>query len=298
MGIAAIVNGSSKKGILLAEQLANSKLEVDVQLSKFAGHSIELAKAAALSGTKIILAFGGDGTVNEVVNGIMKAKATNPELDPVLGILPAGTANDLAHTIGAKASIADLEKSLEKNESRPVDVGKVSKASGEVRYFLNIASAGLSGAVVNKMGNGKSWLGADLSFMWAIARTFFTYKRTELKCNIDGKTWQGEALTIAIANGKRFGSGIFIAPHAKLDDGRFEVVILGKITTLDYLKYVGKLKKGVQIEHSEVFYLSGKHINIEDLSGTTTMETDGELQGSASCEIEVLPGALRLLSWA
>lgn len=293
MGMVAVVNGSSKKALRSANELASNIEGLEVLASDHAGHSIALAREAAIAGYHFILAVGGDGTVNEVVNGIMQAKADQKTLAPALCVVPAGTANDLAHSLGAKANADHVKQILERGKTRMVDLGIIQQTDQQ-RYFINIASAGLGGAVVHRMG-GSAWMGANLKFMWAIARTFLSYRRTTLNCHFDGQPWKGEALVIAIANGQRFGSGIYIAPHAQLDDGLLEVVVLGRISNWDYLRHIGKLRKGLKIEHPEVHYFSAREIRLDDPSGQTLMETDGELLGQAECRISVLPAALCLL---
>jgi len=298
--IAAIVNGASKKALSHAKELSTLSLPVDIFISEYPGHSIELAKNAALKGSTTLIAVGGDGTVSEVLNGIMQAKASTPNIDPVLTILPAGTANDMAHTISASNELADLEKALLQGKTSRVDIGKIlhnENGNEHKRYFINIASIGLGAQVVKKLESSQKRLGADLSFLLEVTRTFFSYKRTSIECQMDHEEWSGEVLALAVANGKRFGSGLYIAPHAEMNDGKLEVVILGKISKLDYILNIGKLKKGVRVEHPEAYYFSVSSISIKDSSGGTMLEADGEFLGSANCKIEILPVEISLLTW-
>lgn len=295
--IVAIVNGISSKGAKFIKELEYFPLDIKVISSNAAGHAAELALSAAENGSTHILSVGGDGTVNEVLNGIIEARSKDPSLDPILGIIPAGTANDFAHTIGASNDLAELTEALDQSRTRSIDVGLISFPDGQKRYFMNIASIGLGAQVVKNMENSKKPFGADFSFLWAVTRTFLTYKRTSVKCRIDEMEWSGEILAIAIANGKRFGSGIYIAPHAEMDDSLLEVVILGKIRSWDYIKNIGKLKKGKRVEHPEAHYFQGRSISIEAMEGRTMLETDGELIGDLPCKIEVIPGAIKLLIW-
>jgi YegS/Rv2252/BmrU family lipid kinase len=298
--IAAIVNGVSNKALSLAIELSVLSYPIEVFISEHPGHSIELAREAALNGSTTLLAVGGDGTVNEVLNGIMQAKNSAADINPVLGIIPAGTANDLAHSISASSNMSDLEKALTNGKTSKVDIGKIVQTENEidkVRYFINIASIGLGGQVVKKLETSQKRLGAELSFLWAVTRTFLSYKRTTIECRFDNRSWSGEILALAVANGKRFGSGIYIAPHAEINDGKFEVVILGKVSKMDYIRNIGKLKKGKKIDHSAVHYFSTSSITIKDLSGTTMLEADGEFMGSATCKIDLLHSEISLLSW-
>ncbi len=254
--------------------------------------AIELAQKASLTHNYLI-AVGGDGTLNEVLNGIMKT-----DKRPILGHLQYGSANDFSRT--AKLTDAkQLVNLIGKQQQKLIDIGELINSNEDgkeqKKYFINIADAGIGGHVVEKVNKSKKRMGSNFTFLKAITGSFVTYEQSEVHCIADTFTFKGKVLSVAVANGKYFGSGICIAPDAKLNDGWFNVTIIGNINMLLYATKLNKLKKGKKIEHPEIHYYKAKEIEIKPIELSCALDMDGEFAGYAPVKIKILPKAIYFL---
>ncbi|WP_373017613.1 diacylglycerol kinase family protein [Muriicola sp.] len=268
--------------------------QVAFQYTERRKHATELAKNAVEKGCDYLVAVGGDGTLNEVINGIMMSGLA-PEKYPVLGLLPLGSANDFARTAGINASWEELDQWIRQGSIRQIDVGRISMQDmRKDRFFLNIAGVGLGPEVVLKMDRTRSVLGPSFHYFKSILSGFWSYRKKRVQCQSPSWKWEGKLLQMAIANGRFFGNAICIAPDASLSDGQFQVVIFGDLSIWDYLKNLRKLKRGVRIVHPEVSYWAANEIRLEstDVCG---IEADGEYVGHLPAGISILPGRVRLL---
>jgi YegS/Rv2252/BmrU family lipid kinase len=257
-------------------------------------HAIELAKQATENGCDYIVAVGGDGTLHEVINGMLQANIT-PNEYPVLGLLPYGSANDFARTAGISNSIEDLFALIKSNTTQKLDLGKILlQQTQETRYFINIAGVGLGAEVAQNLERSSSVLGPGFNYYKHILKGFIGYVKKEVSCTSSKWRWQGKLLQMAVANGRYFGNAICIAPDAKPTDGQFQVAIFGDLSLWDYLKNFGDLKKGVRINLPQVSYHTANEVLLESNSACG-IEADGEYVGLAPATISVLPKAIRFL---
>ncbi len=279
----------------------DNRYEVRFYETERARQAQSLAIDALQKGCDFLIAIGGDGTLNEVVNGFMKAGGREKN-KAVLGILPWGTGNDFVRSIGMRRSVVQLVSLIQTNSVRFIDAGmmKIGPIGGiqEVKYFNNIADAGFGAEVVSEV-NGvhlrKKILGGTLTFFLAIFLKFFSYKHKPMRISWDGFSWEGPVLALIVANGQFFGSGYGIAPDAKIDDGKFQIVLAGNVTMLDYFKNFGKLRKSQHIDLPDLSYHVTDHVNVEPLGDRVSIEADGEIHGTAPLQFECLPGALPFL---
>jgi YegS/Rv2252/BmrU family lipid kinase len=258
-------------------------------------HAIDLAKRATENSCDYLIAVGGDGTLNEVVNGVMQGKGQAEKI-PILGLLPLGSANDFARTAGISNSIEDLMGLIQTQSIQKIDLGKITlHKPGKIRYFINIAGVGLGPEVVQGLEKSSSILGPGFNYFKHIFNGFFTYRKKEVHCSSSDWQWEGSLLQMAIANGRYFGNAICIAPDARLADGQLEVVIFGDVGLWDYLKNLSKLKKGVKVNLPEVSYKNAREVLIES-KDRCGLEADGEYVGLAPATINILPEALLFLA--
>ena len=153
---------------------------------------------------------------------------------------------------------------IQNHTTQKIDLGRIQlQQTGVVRYFINIAGAGLGGEVVQKMEESSALLGPGLNYFWHIFTGFLRYIKKEVTCTGGNWKWKGRLLQMAVANGRYFGNALCVAPDARLDDGLFQVAIFGDLSVWDYLKNLGKLKKGVRINHPEVTYQNAKEVLLE-----------------------------------
>lgn len=264
-------------------------------------HAEDLTESAISDGCDFLIAVGGDGTLNEMVNGYLRSGVTH-KLKTSIGVLPFGTGNDFARGSNIGKDINQLGEMIRLNKPRMIDAGSMQftgpGGSVQVRYFDNIADLGIGGDVVARV-NGvhlrKKILGGKLTFFLSILLTFLTFKHKKIKVSWEGFTWEGSVLSLVVANGRFFGSGLGIAPEAKLDDGLFEVVIFAKLSIMDYLRNYSRLRRAQRIDHPEVFYHRTGKLSVETKGGRIIVEADGEIEGQAPIIYSCLPGALPFL---
>lgn len=258
------------------------------------GHAVELARQAARDGCDYLIAVGGDGTLHEAVNGMMQSNIPANAL-PALGLLPYGSANDFARSAGLTKSLEALKTLIGSRAFQRIDLGKiVLEPGGETRYFLNIAGAGLSPEVAQRVAQSSSLLGPGFHYFQNILKGFLAYQKKVVRCTTPTWQWAGPVLQMAIAKGRCFGDGLCVAPEAQLDDGLFEVAIFGDLSVWDYLKNLGNLKKGHKINHPHVYYHRDTEVRLES-DDACGIEADGEYVGLAPATFSVVPKAIRFV---
>jgi len=275
--------------------------QIEVLESIYAGHSIELARSACVH-SDYIVSVGGDGTFNEVLNGYMRYQAKqDAPATPVFGLLAYGTGNDFLRAVGLEGSMEELCCLLQAKSTRIIDVGRVScqPAPGKwvQRYFHNVADVGIGASVVERMHRAGKRVGGGFGYLGALFRTFFSFRHVALSVNSEsGVHWRGDALIVVAANGNYFGSGLCVAPGARVDDGRFYVTLVGKAWAWDFLMNYSRLRKGIPLDHPEARYFTARKLTIDTEPGAAAVEADGEFLGYTPAVIELLDQQLRLLS--
>lgn len=283
------------------DRLSISKYDIDYYETKKAQHAEQLTVKALEDGCDYLIAVGGDGTLNEVVNGYLHAGGRS-KFNTVLGVLPWGTGNDFVRSIGIKKSISQLFHLLDMNSVNNIDAGEIRLVNpgeqGDIRYFDNIADLGIGAEIVAQV-NGvhlrKKIFGGTVIFFFTAIKTFLTYRHKKVRISWDGFEWEGPLLSLVVANGRFFGSGLGIAPGAKIDDGIFQVIIFGGLSVWDYLKNYGKLRRSELIDHPEVYYLSSDYVKVETEETRISVEADGEVHGQGPLELRCLKAAIPFL---
>jgi YegS/Rv2252/BmrU family lipid kinase len=253
-------------------------------LSEFPGH---LAQAAAEAPGSLLVVVGGDGTVNEVANGVAGTAAE-------IAVLPCGTGQDFGRTHGIPARFDDAVEVALGDETRTIDLGRVELEDGTSRVFANVASAGMSGAVARRANAMTKALGGRTTFFYALTREFLAWQNTRVVVELDGDVRRDGAMhDVIVANGRYHGGGMKLAPDARQDDGVFDVVLIGDVTKLDFLTTAPKLYSGRYLSHPRVELLRSSTVRI-DAAEPLPLEVDGEPIGTTPARFEVVPSALRL----
>jgi YegS/Rv2252/BmrU family lipid kinase len=246
----------------------------DAFLSERPEHLAELARDATTGGARLIVAVGGDGTVNEVVNGIAGVD------DVELAIVHRGTGGDFVRTFGIPHSLDGALDVARGRTTRPIDLGRATYHSWagpeSTQWFANIASAGLSGAVAKRVNETGKALGGKASYAWSTIAVFARWKNVQLTVTVDGE--------------KRSGP---ITPDAEPDDGLFDVLLIGDVTKRDLLLTLPKIYRGTHLPHPKAEVLRGSKVSIE-APIPLPVELDGEQPGTTPATFEVVPRALRL----
>ncbi|HEX8283037.1 MAG TPA: diacylglycerol kinase family protein [Pyrinomonadaceae bacterium] len=279
----------------------------EVAFTRRGGEAVEIAEREARDGRRFVIACGGDGTVSEVANGILRAGADTPEAGAELGLLPSGTGGDFRRTLGVPARAADAARALREGVTRPLDAGRVTflneRGEEESRFFVNVASFGMGGDVINRVKSRSGLpagaarvLGGKASFAAAALHAALTFEKPAVRVSLDGGAVS--QLTVAnfcVANARYFGGGMKIAPNAKVDDGRFDVVAVGDVSALAVLANSYRLYLGTHLGMQEVRHALARSVRAEPASGDVVkLEVDGELAGRLPAEFEILPRALRV----
>jgi len=250
---------------------------------------------------KLIVACGGDGTISEVANGILSSGK-----GAELGILPSGTGGDFRRTLGIPSRARDAAMILKEGKIRVIDVGRVSFVDREgaeaSRYFLGVASFGMSADVIDrvkqhKRKGGRHWLGGQFAFGMSMFQTALQAAATRVVVQLDDQNEQH--LTVAnfcVANARFFGGGMKIAPDAKLSDGEFDVISIGDLGARKILTNAPRLYLGSHLGLEQVGQARAKKVHARPAANDVevALEVDGELPGRLPATFQVVPKALRV----
>ena len=286
---------------------------VDGALTNHPRHATELAYQAALEDRELVIATGGDGSIHEVVNGLMKAQAEGHR-KTTLGVIGRGTGSDFCKSLGLEPRLDRFLSVIASGHSTQVDVGRFRYADpprpGEnatadhTAYFINILSAGMGGLVDKFVHESAAWLGGTAGYFWASTKALLHGQVGVLRLTytLDGKETVETVKTrqIAICNGRYFGSGMHVAPMAQLSDGVFDVVDLGAAAKLKFAMDSSAIYKGKHLNHPQVRHFRCQKLRLsllnEEAQDVFLNDADGEPLGGLPLEIEVLPKALSVLT--
>jgi diacylglycerol kinase (ATP) len=268
----------------------------EVAFTQSRGRGTPLARTALHDGFELIVAVGGDGVVHEVVNGmIAEGKAVNPEAS--LGIIPCGTGNDLARMLGLpRKTLAAARHLTRSSQSRLIDVGEViSTVNGksERRFFANDANLGFAAEVVERTERTGKFSRGTLPYFVALLLTALRHRNHDMTLRIDGRQFEGKMTTVLICNGQSTGGGMWVAPEAALDDGQFDVVVVGGLSPLEILWHAPKIYRGTHVAIRQVSVHRGRMVSVASPERLSVV-ADGELIGKSPATFRVLPAALRV----
>ena len=274
----------------------NKQLICDVRMTEFGGQATQVASEAARSGYEMVVAVGGDGTVNEVLNGLfVEGVPHNQNL--ILGTIPLGSGCDLARSLGIPREITGAIKVLESGGTRRIDVGGVGfldlRGERESRLFINIADLGAGGMVVQKASRAPRILGQRPNYLWGILSVALSYRARMVSISIDGEPARLAVRNLIIANGRYFGRGFLPAPDAEIDDGLFDIVNIGDFGTIESIWHIPKLHRGTHIGLGKVSTFRGRKVEAS-ADEEVLLEIDGELVGTLPATFEVLPDAINV----
>lgn len=299
MKVAIILNGlSGRKKFFYSRLLPviQEHGQANVFETRSRTDAFDFSVKAVAENYDLIIAAGGDGTIHQVVNGMLNKNLSIDQL-PMLSILPVGSGNDFARTVGVNLKAADLKKRLTDLTSKPIDIGLImfqKDSNQQHSYFINVASAGMGPEVLNKMNSGKKRFGSAVAYYVAILSTFWSFRCMPVTIRTSAWEWSNLLRTLAIGNGRFFGSGLCIAPEAKPDDGKFSAFVCGAVSVLDFIRYTNTLKSGRKVIHSKIDYRSAEKLELTSES-PCRIEADGELLGFLPARVEVIPGRIKFL---
>lgn len=282
----------------LSDSMFNSIGLFDFEFTNAAGAATVLAQDAARNGYERVIAVGGDGTVNEVLNGLFtpEGKLINPDI--VLGCLPAGSGKDFWRSLNIPGEIDAALDHLTKGEMLACDIGQISmftKGGRKMtRYFCNMADVGLGAVVAKRAKKFFPWSQGTLSYFLSTFATYMNWRPETMHITADGKELLPQDLVVAlIANGQYYGGGMWIAPDAKLNDGKMELVLIRPVPKHRLLQVIPKLYVGRLESLPEVEKISVRKLTIAT-DNPQMVTVDGETCGVTPLTLKVLPRVLKV----
>ena len=297
-----IINPTAARGSMarrypqIEKLLHTEKFPFETVLTERRGHATQLARAAIDAGFDLIVAVGGDGTLNEVVNGMLEnGKAVNP--NAVLGVISSGTGSDFVRTANIPRDMLLAAQHLVRaTQNIPLDIGEVTYRLDDkpaVRCFANVAGMGFDAQVIDRLEHMGKRGGGTIPYYSALIATISNFHNLDLSLNIDGKAVQGKMNPIVVCNGKYFGGGMMIGPNATINDGKFHVVFGHDFTALELLLATPKLYNGTILTHPKATEYVAEVVTVESPE-RVLIQADGELIGEGPATFRILPNALKL----
>lgn len=292
-------NGSTgKRWPQYLRRLQEEGYLIDFAYTTGPGDATQITREALKEGCSQIISVGGDGTMNEVVNGFFfDHHLISPQA--VLAVFSHGTGCDFIRTLKSPKGINGFIQILKQRRKRYVDVGEVlfyDNCGQQVhRYFLNVADVGLGGETVARVNRQSKLLGGKLSFLIGSVLSILRYRNKVMSCEIDGiPIYKGRLNSIMVANGRYIGGGMMIAPQAEIDDGLFDVVLLGDFSAWTILRHMPKIYQGNHLKIPGVIMQRGRSIVITS-EERILLDIDGEQPGRGPIKLSLKPGSLCLM---
>jgi YegS/Rv2252/BmrU family lipid kinase len=269
----------------------------ELQVTRAPGHAVELTRAAALGGADVVVAAGGDGTVHEVANGLLRAREADASSRTALGLLPVGTGNDFVKVVRGTASRPQAWETLMTGEVRSFDAGYAEWPGGS-EYFVNAAGTGIDVEVVRKLGTNRGRGGA-LPYIVALLRALGSYRPLPIRMVADATSSDHRIMTVAIANGRCIGGAFRICPEARPDDGLFDVCAVDDMALLRSLGTAAAILRGRHAHRRGVRMGRAQRVDLRvQADARLFFQLDGELRESAAgtLTLTIRPGALPVVT--
>jgi diacylglycerol kinase (ATP) len=281
-------------------------LDFDFHMTEGPDHATELARQAVQAGQKLVIAVGGDGTSNEVLNGLLgeadssyaASDAAGPWSEPEIGlaIVPIGTGNDFAFSVNLPMTWQAACVAIAAGSRRIIDIGSVQADGGERRLFGNGVGIGFD-AIVNIESRKVRRLRGFSLYLWAVLKTLAIYYHTpEATVEVDGQRMDLPVTMVSIMNGRRVGGGFYPIPGAQVDDGLVDVCVAAKLSRPAMVGYVLRFMNGSHVGRPPITLLQGRRVTVT-VAEPWAAHVDGEIFGVGACQyaIELMPGRLTIV---
>jgi len=278
--------------------MRNYNLEYELVRTERPWHAAEIAEEAARNGYDVIVLASGDGTANEAINGLMRARAAGFN-HSAFSILPVGTGNDMAYGLGMRGTLEEGIAALAQNQHKKIDIGFVKGGDyPEGRYFVNGIGIGFD-AVVGFVAVKIRWARGLLAYLIAVIQTVFIYyKAPTVEINYNDISYTMTSLMISIMNGQRMGGGFYMAPQGDPSDGHFDLCMVSHAGRARIFGLVPYFLKGTQASQPEITTGRTHQISIKALKGTLPVHCDGETlcESGQELSVEIIPAALEIVT--
>lgn len=274
-------------------RLKAAGLKFDHELTEAPGHATEIAREAKAKGYELIVSVGGDGTINEIVNGIYDGSALN---GVTIGIISTGTGSDYIRTLGVPRSPAEAAERLLNPKKIAVDIGMVEYVrDGKTasRLFINFAGVGIDAEITRAANQKYKRLGAKPGYFAGLFDTLITYRNEETEIRLDGKSMKKKLSEVLVSSGKYGGGSMMVAPAADPSDGLLDVMTIDAIGRFELVRAFPMVYKGTHSRHPKVFMTRAKEIEVAPLH-PWPLQADGEMLGETPIKIKIIPGAINI----
>jgi diacylglycerol kinase (ATP) len=290
--------GTGARMIPIIERLmALHQLDYSLSITERPWHAVDLTRQAVSQGYDTVVAAGGDGTINEVLNGLLQAQDAGMG-KPALGVLSVGRGNDFAYGMGLPPNLEESVHALAVGKTRPVDVGWLKGGLfPQGRIFGNGVGIGFD-AVVGFESVKLAPLSGFVSYLVAALKTIMLYYRApQIRIELDDETLTQASLMVSVMNGRRMGGGFYMAPEALSNDGQFDVCIAGDVNRFEIFKVMLRFMRGTQKGHPAIQFRRSQHVTITALNGSLPAHADGETMAldANRLEMEILPHTIDLV---
>jgi len=279
----------------IEEQLRSLGLTFDYRFTEAPNHATSLAREAVERGFETVVAVGGDGTANEVVNGLIAPGAAKAGAS--LGVIITGRGSDLARTIGIPSNYTEACARLAGERTMTVDLGLVTfhqEGEQRQRYFVNVGGGGFDAEVAYRANRAPNFMGGTIPYLTSLVTTLLSYRNKSVELVLDDQEPIRKVVnSVVVANCQYFGGGMKVAPEADPNDGLFDVIVIGDIDKVEFLMTVPKVYDGTHITHPQVDTYRAKRVEVrseEDL----LLQVEGEVCGHAPLTFEIIPSALQI----
>jgi YegS/Rv2252/BmrU family lipid kinase len=276
------------------EWFRESGIDFEMAVTNAPGHATVLALDAASQGSGVVVAVGGDGTANEVLNGLMQAGGGAG--GTALGLLPIGTGNDFAFGAGVPLDLRAAFEAVARGHTKLLDVGLMRADNEEPRFFGNGVGMGFD-AVANIESRKVTRLRGDLVYLVAVLRTLaFYYKAPHTTLEIDGRVLSQPSLMVSLMNGPRVGGGFYITPDADMADGLLDLCVAAKVSRFKMVRFVPRFMRGTHVTDKDIAMGRARKVTVVSESPWAA-HVDGEIYGVGArrYQVELLPGSLPLI---
>jgi diacylglycerol kinase (ATP) len=289
---------AGKKWPQILHYLKSSGFDVTWRLTEKRWHACDIAQEYAKEGARLIISVGGEGVMNEIVNGLFAYKKTSGTM-PALAMIPAGTGTDLSRTLHISKDYRQAVDLIKNGREISMDSGRmIFERDGRTwtRYFINAADTGLGGAVARLSNSLPKILGGFLTFLLASLAALSSFKRMKLKIWVDGKLIDEGLMTIVGAlNGQYFGGGMHAAPMAVVDDGIMEFLYVKDTNFMKFVnKVLAKVYTGEHLSYHKVYLCKGRRLKVQG-EKVFLAEVDGEVERASTIYLETLPKSVRMV---
>jgi YegS/Rv2252/BmrU family lipid kinase len=255
--------------------------------SERVGHARELARSAAQAGYERVVVVGGDGTVCEVASGLANTLTA-------VAVIPAGTGNDCCRNLGIPTDMVAAANLALNGPIRGVDLGEIQTAQGST-HFVNVAGFGFDAEVAWRVNSMPKVVGGTVPYVWGVLQTLWHYSSPRMRISLDERELDQPVFLVAVGIGACYGGGMRIVPDAIIDDGLFDVCVVGEVSRLEVLRLVPKIYSGGHRGHPAVQFFRCREVRAESVA-PVRCQADGELAGELPANFKIHPGGLRCVT--